>query len=102
MNPSKKALNTKLLDEVLGEKVTLICEKHGYVAGAKVGQHLGCSQCVFVDFVYKFAKTRPEKRAEMLDQFEALVKTMCELEDEGKLDIHIYPQPTVEITKDAA
>lgn len=102
MNPTKKAISTKLLDEVLGEKVQLVCKQHNYVAGARHGQAKGCYQCIYVDFVYKFCKTKPENRAEMLDQFEAIVRAMCELEDEGKLDIHLYPHPIVEITKDAS
>lgn len=60
---------------------------------------MGCSKCIFVDFVFMFAKTPPEKRAEQLDQFEALIHGMCELENEGKLDVHIYPHPEVLIEK---
>jgi hypothetical protein len=97
-NPTKKAVNSQLLAEVLDpNKVTLVCEIHNYVAGSGARRNLGCKKCIMVDYIYMIAKTPPEKRAETLDRFEALVKAMCELEDEGQLDVQIYDRPQIEI-----
>lgn len=79
----------------------LECEIHHYVPGRDVRRHTGCKQCIMADYVKMFAETPPELRAERLDQFEALIHTMCELEDEGKLDITLQRHPTIQIEKDA-
>lgn len=82
-------------------KVTLTCGVHNYVPGRDIRKNLGCAQCIMADFVYMFARVPREKQMEELEKFEALIHTMCELEDTGKLDINIQRHPTLEIEKDA-
>lgn len=90
------------LAEVLDpRKVMLECEIHHYLPGRDIRKHLGCKHCLMADFVKMFAETPPELRQERLDQFEALIHTMCELEDAGKLDIKLQRYPTLTIEKDA-
>jgi hypothetical protein len=90
-----------LADVLDPRKVILECEVHHYVPGRDIRKHTGCKQCIMADYVKMFAETPPELRAERLDQFEALIHTMCELEDEGKLDITLQRHPTIQIEKDA-
>lgn len=98
MNPTKKYGNSALLNEVLDpNKVTLVCEVHNYVAGSGVRRNMGCKKCIMVDYIYMFAKTPPEKRAEALDKFEGLVRAMCELEEKGELKVNIYDKPEIQI-----
>lgn len=90
------------LNDVLDpNKVILTCEIHHYVPGREVRKNLGCKQCIMADYVKMFAETPPELRQERLDQFEALIQTMCELDDKGKLDITLQRHPTITIEKDA-
>jgi len=90
------------LNEILDpNKVQVICEIHNYLPGRDIRRHVGCANCIKADFIKMFAETPPELRAERLDQFEALIQTLCELEDKGKLDITLQRHPTIQIEKDA-
>lgn len=94
--------STALLNDVLDpDKIQLVCQQHNYVAGGTARRHTGCVKCITVDYIYMFAKTPPELRQERLDQFEALIHTMCELEEQGKLNIDISRHPAIHIEKDA-
>lgn len=101
-NVSRHYKNAKLLTEVLDKnKVMLTCSIHNYVAGRDIRRHTGCKQCIMADYIKMFAEMPPEVRQERLDQFEGLVHAMCELEDAGKLDMHVNRQPIIEVEKDA-
>jgi len=89
------------MDVLDPRKVQLMCKVHNYVPGRDVRKHLGCVQCITADYVKMFAETPPELRQERLDQFEALIHTMCELDDQGKLDVTLQRHPTLIIEKDA-
>ena len=90
------------LAEVLDpKKVIITCEIHHYVPGRDVRRHLGCKQCIMADYVKMFAETPPELREERLDQFEGLIHTLCELDDEGKFDLKLDRHPQLVIEKDA-
>lgn len=51
------------------------------------------------DYVWMFATMAPERRAEALEEFEGLVHALCELEDEGKLDISLQRHGTVTVER---
>ena len=93
--------STRLADVLDPNKVQLMCEIHNYVPGRDIRKHTGCAKCIMADYVKMFAETPPELRQERLEQFEALVHTMCELEDQGKLDIKLDRHPGLVIEKDA-
>lgn len=102
MSEHPTASRARYLTEVLDpRKIQLTCSIHNYLPGRDIRQHTGCPQCIMADYVKMFAETPPELRAERLDQFEALIQTMCELEDKGKLDITLQRSPTLVIEKDA-
>jgi len=95
------ASQARLADILDPNKVVLTCEIHHYVPGRDIRKHTGCKQCIMADFIAMFAQTPPELRQERLDQFEALIHTMCELDDQGKLDVTLQRHPTLIIEKDA-
>lgn len=106
MKPQKQPVRPDKTAEVVahlldGDKVALICSLHNYTPGGEPRRHTGCVQCIMCDFVYMFANTPVEKQKEDLDRFEALIHALCELEDEGKLDVNIQRHPTLTIEKDA-
>ena len=92
---------TNISDVLDPNKVQLTCEIHNYVPGRDIRKHIGCAKCIMADYVKMFAEMPADVRQERLDQFEALVRTMCELEDQGKLDISIPRHPELHIEKDA-
>lgn len=52
------------------------------------------------DYIHMFATMAPERRAEALDEFEGLVHALCELEDEGKLDIKVNRGQQISVERD--
>lgn len=53
-----------------------------------------------VDYVDFIARQPAAKQEEALSKLEALVHGLCELDDEGKLDINFTRHPVIEIEKD--
>lgn len=100
--PTSKILSDQTVMNALDpKKVVLTCGLHNYVPGRDVRRHTGCAKCIMCDFVYMFARVPPERQREELDRFEGLIRSMCELDSEGKLDISIQRHPTISIEKDA-
>lgn len=102
MNDFHKDRTAELVSNLLsGDKVSLICSVHNYTPGSAPRTHRGCPQCIMCDYVFMFANTPKDRQREALDQFEALIHGLCELEDEGKLDVNIQRHPTMTIERDA-
>lgn len=98
---TKRTLSDEHVAQVLDpNKITLICGKHKYTAGDTAHRGVMCADCNRVDFITMFARMDPKIRAEKLDEFEGIVHAMCELEDEGKLDINIYQRPIITFEKE--
>ena len=82
------------------DPITLLCEVHNYSPGGAPRLHMDCKQCILVDFIYMIAKLPKEQQMEKFEEFEAIVTAMCELEDEGQLDISLMRHPIVTIERD--
>lgn len=95
-----------ILNEILDpQKVRLICDEHGYVAGsdlAKPFYNHHCKKCIMVDLIFAFANMPAGNRLERLDQLEAALRVSCELEEKGLLDIQFFERPLIEIIKEDA
>lgn len=90
-----------LADAFDEKRAILICGKHNYVAGSKHQKpRMGCPDCVKVTYIHLIA-TRGGDIKENLDQLEAIIHGLVELDQEGKMDFQIT-RPTIEIEKDAA
>jgi len=74
-------------------KVTLVCSVHSEFTS-------GCSQCNMVNLVRMVARAPAGKQLEEFEKLEALIHAMCELEDEGKLDVNLQRHPTITIERD--
>lgn len=106
----------KIIDEIRGDKVVLICGKHNYVASRRRANGIvivppeprGCAECQQVYFVTDYAFTTPSQRQERLDELEEVIHHTIEYEQKGHFgeDFQLYnPQDSrfrVSIEKDAA
>lgn len=102
-NPTVKVRDPRVLGELLkGDKVKLVCEIHNYVAGGVPRKHTGCQKCIMVDFIAMIAKVPPAQQLEEWEKFEGIVRAMCELEDEGNLDINLTQHPEITIERNVS
>lgn len=80
------------------KRATLVCGKHNFVAGSKHQKpHMGCPDCIKVTFIHLIA-TRQGDVKENLDQLEAIIHGLVELDQEGKMDFEMQ-RPDIQITK---
>lgn len=91
-----------ILAKAFGEQRALItCGLHNYVPGSKHQKpRSGCKNCIEADFIY-ILSTKKGDLKENLDQLEAIIHSLCELDDEGKMDF-ILDKPIITTEKDAA
>lgn len=84
-------------------KVSVECPVHGYAGiGSKKKPEYGCKTCNEVTFFTILArKSKNSFNKEALDELEAYVRAICELEDEGAFDFKVNA-PTFDVQKDAA
>lgn len=75
------------------DKIKLVCSAHSAFT-------FGCAQCNMVNFVTMIARSKNPR--EDFERLEALVHAMCELEDDGKLDIQLQRHPTITVEHEDA
>lgn len=102
MNKDQQKRLEELLDPT---KVTIYCGLHNYFGPSKSGAEIkptqGCGRCWTVMYLHDIANTPPDQRAERLDELEAVIHKMCELDAKGKWDYQPYRHSKIEIEKDA-
>src|SRR5579859_1660545 len=94
-------------DVILGDfksetRVVQECKFHGYTGlGSKKKPEYGCEICNFLTFFTLLArKSKTSLNKEALDELEAYITALCELEDEGKFD-WVVDTPEFDIQKNA-
>ena len=82
-------------DAYEGERVTLHCAKHHYFGEGDQTPTVGCKECAQVQLMLIFCRKKGDKQA-ALDELEALIHALCELDDEGSFDytpdLHIHTE----------
>jgi hypothetical protein len=99
-----------ILEEIVSEKLVLICGKHNYTAARKRSNATvaipptpnGCKQCWEVFYYTDLALTPPNKRQERLDELEEVIHHAVEFEQKGAFDFKADVNPTIKYHKDAA
>lgn len=76
----------RIINEIGGDKVTLLCPRHNYAASKIPPKSSGCAECWRAYFWYDYATTPPHMRAERLDELEAVIHHAAEYERNGKFD----------------
>jgi hypothetical protein len=91
-----------IISRAFGEQRALpTCGLHNYVPGSKhQSPRAGCKNCIEADFIFILASKKGDLQ-ENLDQFEAIIQSLCELDAEGKMDF-VLDKPVIHTQKDAA
>lgn len=84
------------------QKVSVECPVHNYAGlGSKKKPEYGCKMCNEVTFFTILArKSKNSFNKEALEELEACIRAICELEDEGQFDFKVNA-PQFDIQKDA-
>lgn len=68
------------------DRATLYCGTHGYTGAAKSLPTPGCKSCAQVQLMMMFCNNKNPDRKAALDELEAVIHSLCELDAEGQFD----------------